>query len=250
VGGRPGTGTRPQVAAGPCGRRRAGSPCAATAGRRPAAVRRRPGAARPAGSVRSPVPGRRRSRPGRAARRPTYSSWINQVERCAPSTTSGPHVRTGPRSGTPMPGPSRGPGQPTRSSTAPAATAQESPDRLTRGEDAGEHLDRGGFPGPVGPSRAQSGPGRATGSPSAASKLTSRLPSSPPGADWASRAASRRGRHSLPTVRRGSAPKGLSWSPDLRASRRPDEFPVYSRRREGRRSGRKNEWHLHRFRCG
>jgi hypothetical protein len=78
---------------------------------------------------------------------PTYSSWINQVERwfaelengaawseecSAHWMTSSPHSRTGSRSGTTRPGPSHGPRPPIRSSTASAATAHASPNRLTR----------------------------------------------------------------------------------------------------------------------
>ena len=49
----------------------------------------------------------------------------------APWTISPPRWRTGSSSGTSTPGPSHGPRPPTRSSTAPAATAHASPDRVT-----------------------------------------------------------------------------------------------------------------------
>jgi transposase len=76
---------------------------------------------------------------------PAYSSWISQAGRwfaecsaaartaacSARSTNSPPPWRTGSRSGTPPPGRSSGPRPPTRSSTASAATAHASPDRLT-----------------------------------------------------------------------------------------------------------------------
>ncbi|MEU1371930.1 IS630 family transposase [Streptomyces sp. NPDC005803] len=76
---------------------------------------------------------------------PTYSSWINQVERwfaelerrclargvfCS-LETSRPHSKSRSRSGTTMPGPSNGPRQPTRSSTASAANATGSPNQVT-----------------------------------------------------------------------------------------------------------------------
>ena len=76
---------------------------------------------------------------------PTYSSWINQVERwlaelqrrclergvfCSLDDLARQRSRTGSRPGTMTPGPSSGPRPPTRSSTGSAAIAHGSPNRL------------------------------------------------------------------------------------------------------------------------
>lgn len=78
---------------------------------------------------------------------PTYSPWINQVERwfaelqrrclergvfCSIDELTTALECAGSRPGTTMPGPSPGPRPPTRSSTESAATATESQDRGTR----------------------------------------------------------------------------------------------------------------------
>ncbi|WNM30084.1 transposase [Streptomyces sp. Li-HN-5-11] len=82
---------------------------------------------------------------------PTYSSWINQVERwfaelerrclerglfCSLEELK-THSKGGPRPGTTRPGPLNGPRPQTRSPTASAATATGSPDQDTRRPDPG-----------------------------------------------------------------------------------------------------------------